>query len=428
MESELKVEQVPIEQLKPADYNPRKWSAQARKGLSDSLDQFGFVQPLVVNSAPERRGVIIGGNFKLDIARQRGLKTLPVVWVNLPDIEKEKNLNIRLNKNQGEFDLDLLADFDPAMLADIGFDSKELDKIFEEEGEDDFDAEKEVAAIVTPTAKLGDVFQIGMHRLMCGDSTDPQHIGKLMDGKTADMVFMDPPYGVSYTGGTKEKLKIENDDLDATQLQAFLEKAFSAVFVNLKRGGSWYVAGPAGQPFNMAFNRGLEPYGWRHTLVWVKNTFVLGRADYHYRHELLFYGWKEGAGHYFTDGRTESTVFEKEPTDEELAKWARTQLEKHGDIWHIKKPARNGEHPTMKPIELVEKAIRNSSRREEIVLDAFLGSAATMVAAHGCARICYGMEFDPRYADVGVRRMLKLDPTLALTLNGEVVDKTPWLK
>lgn len=188
-ESELKTEQVPIEQLRPAEYNPRKWSEEARRNLTASLDEFGFVQPIVVNSAPNRRGIIIGGNFKLDIAKEKGLKTVPVVWVNLPDIKKEKALNLRLNKNQGEFDFDLLADFDPALLADVGFDSKDIDKIFGDTDEDDFDGDKEAAAIVEPTSKYGEIYQLGRHRLMCGDASKLEDVKKLMGGGTlADMV------------------------------------------------------------------------------------------------------------------------------------------------------------------------------------------------------------------------------------------------
>lgn len=182
---ELIVKQVPIEELKPADYNPRKWSENARKGLTASLDTFGFVQPIVVNSAPNRRGVIIGGNFKLDIAKEKGMKTVPVVWVNIPDIKKEKELNLRLNKNQGEFDNDLLAQFEEEMLKDVGFDSKELDRIFLEEDEDDFNADKEAEKIVTPIAKHGDIYQLGRHRLLCGDSSKLEEVAKLMGGGTS---------------------------------------------------------------------------------------------------------------------------------------------------------------------------------------------------------------------------------------------------
>lgn len=185
-QTKLTVQQVDIKELVPCDYNPRKWSDTARKNLEKSLDEFGFVQPLVVNSAPNRRGVIIGGNFKLDIAKKKGMKTVPVVYVNIPDIKREKELNLRLNKNQGEFDNELLSVFTADMLAEVGFDSKELDKIFkDEEYEDDFDGDKEAASIVTPTAKLGDVYQLGVHKLMCGDSSKAEDVKKLMGGGTS---------------------------------------------------------------------------------------------------------------------------------------------------------------------------------------------------------------------------------------------------
>lgn len=181
--NDLKIEQVNINELKPAEYNPRMWTERARKGLKDSLDQFGFVQPIVVNSAPNRRGVVIGGNFKLDIAKERGDSTVPVVWVNIPDIKKEKELNIRLNKNQGEFDNQLLAEFDEELLNLVGFDSKELDKIFTDEKDgDDFDGDKEMEKIITPTSQIGDIFELGSHRLMCGDSSKEEDVSKLMGG------------------------------------------------------------------------------------------------------------------------------------------------------------------------------------------------------------------------------------------------------
>lgn len=179
---ELKIVEVAIEELKPADYNPRKWSEEARRGLTASIDEFGFIQPIVANSAPNRRGVVIGGNFKLDIAKEKGRKTVPVVWVNLPDIKKEKELNLRLNKNQGEFDYDLLVEFDLKMLSDVGFDAKDIDKIFKNDDEDDFDGDKEAGKIEKPESKLGDVYELGRHRLMCGNSSSAEDVAKLLGG------------------------------------------------------------------------------------------------------------------------------------------------------------------------------------------------------------------------------------------------------
>lgn len=182
MQNELIVQKVPITELVPCEYNARKWTAEARKALTRSLDEFGFVQPIVVNSHPTRKGVVIGGNFKLDIAKENGMTEVPVVYVSLT-LEKEKALNLRLNKNQGEFDFDMLADFDKALLAEVGFDSKEIDKIFkDEDGEDDFDGDKEAEKIVTPTSKHGDVFVLGRHRLMCGDSASTADVDILTGG------------------------------------------------------------------------------------------------------------------------------------------------------------------------------------------------------------------------------------------------------
>lgn len=407
METELTVVQVPIGELKPSEYNPRKWSDIARKGVTASLERFGFVQPLVANSAPARKGVIIGGNFKLDIAQKKGMKTLPVVWVNIPDIEKEKELNLRLNKNQGEFDNELLAEFDEDMLKEVGFEGNDLDKIFKDEDEEDFDEEKELKEIVTPTTKLGELYQLGRHRLLCGDATKKEDVEKLTDGSKIDMVFCDPPYGVSYVGKTKDALEIENDKLSGEELATFLSKSFANMFEALKKGGAWYVAGPAGQPYTMIFSKALEPHNWRHTIVWVKNVFVMGRADYHYRHEYIFYGWKEGESHYFIEERDRDTVFETEPTDQEIILHYRANLEK-SDVWRFKKPARNKEHPTMKPIELVAQSIRNSSKRDEVILDLFGGSGSTLIAADQISRTCYMLELDPKYCDVIIKRWEKL--------------------
>lgn len=207
-------------------------------------------------------------------------------------------------------------------------------------------------------------------------------------------------------GKTKDALEIDNDKLEGDELARFLSKAFNTMEKALKKGGAWYIAGPAGQPFNMIFSRALETHNWRHTLVWVKQTFVMGRADYHYRHELIFYGWKDGAPHYFTEDRNKDTVWEKEPTDEEIIKWFRNEVEK-ADVWRFKKPARNREHPTMKPIELIAQSIRNSSIRDQVVLDLFGGSGSTMMAAEQLNRKAYLMEFDPRYVDVIIKRWEK---------------------
>jgi site-specific DNA-methyltransferase (adenine-specific) len=218
---------------------------------------------------------------------------------------------------------------------------------------------------------------------MCGDSTEKDQLAVLMQGKEADLVWTDPPYGVSYVGKTKDALTIENDDMDIDALQEFLTKAFQAGHEVTKKGGCWYVAAPSGNIFQ-AFSIPLSNLGiWRHTLVWVKDTLVMGRADYHYKHESIFYGWKEGAAHQTPPDRKQDTV------------------------WEIDRPKRNAEHPTMKPIELITRAIKNSSNQGEIVLDMFGGSGSTLIAANETNRTAYLMELDPHYVDVICARYQK---------------------
>ena len=221
---------------------------------------------------------------------------------------------------------------------------------------------------------------LGRHRLMCGDSTSIDAVQVLGGGQMFDMLWTDPPYGVSYVGKTKDALTIENDSLDDAGLTDFLRAALGCAWANCRAGASWYVAAPAG-PLNLCFSTVLKDLGvWRQSLNWVKNTFAMGRSDYHYRHEPIFYGWKEGAAHYFVDDRTQDTILE------------------------FDKPSRNGVHPTMKPVALIERCIENSSKPGETVLDLFGGSGSTLIAAEKTGRTAYLMELDPIYCDVIIRR------------------------
>lgn len=202
----------------------------------------------------------------------------------------------------------------------------------------------------------------------------------MLDGVRSRLIWTDPPYGVAYTGKTKDALTIENDDLDEGALEALLHDAMTNACANSEPGAAWYVAAPGG-PLWHVFATVLKRLGvWRHTIIWVKDRFVLGRADYHYRHEPIFYGWTEGGAHYFVDDRTQDTV------------------------WEVQRPGRSEEHPTMKPVELVERAIRNSSRPGDPVLDMFCGSGTTIIAAHNTGRVGHGIELSPAYCDVICKR------------------------
>ena len=252
----IQIEYVDINILKPAEYNPRKASDKDHQDLKTSMERFGIKDPAIVNSAPERLNVIIGGHFRVRVAKDLGHNQFPVVYVNIPDIEKEKELNLRLNRNTGSFDLELLAHFDEDFLKDVGFNSDELENIFDlSVEEDDFDADKEYMSIEKPETNPGDIYLLdGGHRLMCGDSTKEEDVLKLMDGKLADMVFTDPPYNVNYNYAVKYKKihkarkkmfldngKIFNDNKNAEDFEKFLFKAFKNIYLVTKDEMSIYV-------------------------------------------------------------------------------------------------------------------------------------------------------------------------------------------
>lgn len=421
MNTDLAIVQVPIDELKPAEYNPRVWSDKARKGLTDSLSEFGFVQPIVVNAAPTRRGVIIGGNFKLDIAKRKGMKTVPVVWVNIPDLKKEKELNLRLNKNQGDFDNDLLAEFDIELLADVGWDSKELDKIFEEDKEDDFDGDGEAAAIVTPTAKYGEIYKLGDHRLMCGDSSKIEDVDKLMGGGRADMVFTDPPYNVNYSGrGKSTSNTIKNDDMSEAEFRVMLTAWMKSYKHLLKPDGALYCcyASRTHREFEDALN--ANDFEVRNQIIWVKKVASMGWGDYRWKHEPILYCHQKGAPLNFYGDRKQYTEWTEEPSDTELLRTIRGLVKKEEDgdstVWRLHREQKY-DHPTQKPLKLVSIAIRNSSKRGDIVTDLFGGSGSTLIAAHELSRTCYTMELDPKYVDVIIKRFEQLTKLKAVKLS-----------
>lgn len=266
--------------------------------------------------------------------------------------------------------------------------------------EDDFEVPE--IETVTTDIQIGDLFEIGRHRLLCGDSTVAENVARLMDGEKVDMIQTDPPYGVSYVGKTKKALTIENDAMSSDQTFELFDSALTAVWSAWNDGGAIYATVPAVR-LQLGFMKVLEDRDClRQIMVWNKSAMVLGHSDYHYKHEPILYGWKPGAAHYFTSDRTQTTVFD------------------------FDKPSRNAEHPTMKPIALWGKMIENSSKSGWIVFDPFLGSGTTMVAAHQLNRTCYGIELSPQYCQVIIQRMLKLDPALPVKRNG--IDETDkWL-
>lgn len=370
-----------IADLSPADYNPRRISDEALAGLGASLKRFGVVQDVVVNRRTNR---IVGGHQRVAALKVAGEVTVPVVWVDL-DETQERALNVALNSPaiSGEWDEGKLADLLDELHNDLpALDWEELRlgelvvdaPIAPAPGDDDAPALDEQGE---PDSKPGAIYDLGPHRLVCGDSTTTEAWDALLGDEKIQLVWTDPPYCVAYRGGKvkKPRSKIENDDLDEGELRSMLDAAFGGAHARCNAGAAWYVSSPPGPLFGV-FGAALGNLAvWRHTLAWVKDVLVIGRADYHYRHEPIFYGWTEGV-HYFVDDRTQSSVFE------------------------IPKPRSSDYHPTMKPVELVRRCVANSSKPGWIVADPFGGSGTTLIAAALEGRRARLIEIDRRYCDV----------------------------
>jgi DNA modification methylase len=436
----MEIQKISIDKLKPAKYNPRKnlkpGDPEYEK-IKRSIQEFGYVEPIIWN---KRTGNVVGGHQRLKIFNELGEKEIDCVIVDM-DETREKALNIALNKISGQWDTPLLKDllqeldtgaFDMAL---TGFDVRELEELMnqyrvEDIKEDNFDVDKALEDIKEPITKRRDIWQLGRHRLMCGDSTIITDVEKLMGGVQADMVFTDPPYNVNYEGATKEKLKIQNDSMNDSKFYQFLYDAYVSMYSAVKAGGAIYVCHSDTEGLN--FRKALKDSGWllKQCIVWVKNSIVMGRQDHHWQHEPILYGWKPGASHKWYGGRKQSTVIKSEDgvfvnkTDKGFQLTFNNGaikvvlnvpeydvIEVASDevttIWYIDKPLRSGEHPTMKPIKLCARAINNSSISDSIVLDVFGGSGSTLIAAEQLNRICYMMELDEKYCDVIIQRWEK---------------------
>ncbi len=294
-------------------------------------------------------------------------------------------------------------------MSQFGFDTDMIGDSPKEPEEDNYNPD---GVNDTHNIKPGDIWQLGDHKLMCGDSTDPAVLEKLMDGSKADMLMTDPPYNVDYTGKTKDALKIDNDAMEDSQFRQFLKDAFRAADGAMKPGAVFYIWHADYEGYN--FRGACNDTEWkiRQCLIWVKSVFVMGRQDYQWKHEPCLYGWKPGAGHYFTDSRRESTVVEEDRPD--IKHMKKEDMEKlleeiYSDnvsttVIHEDKPQVSALHPTMKPIKLLAPLIKNSSRPKDIVLDTFGGSGSTMIACEQLNRSCYMLELDPHYCDVIITR------------------------
>lgn len=379
---------IPVGELKPAAYNPRKKLKAGDKEyekIKNSIQEFGYVEPIIVNYDM----TVIGGHQRLTVLKDLGYTEVQCVVVRIEDENKVKALNVALNKITGAWDEQLLAD----LLVDLktqdfnidftGFEAPEIEQLFskvhnKEIKEADFDVDEELKK---PTmSKLGDIWLLGRHRFICGDSTKPETYDTLMDGQLANMVLTDPPYNVNVeeTAG-----KIKNDNMADEDFYKFLFAAFVCMEQNMAQDASIYVfhADTQGLNFRKAFHdAGFYLSG---CCIWKKNALVLGRSPYQWRHEPCLFGWKLGGKHQWYSDRKQTT------------------------IWEYDRPKSSKDHPTMKPVALMAYPIQNSCMSNCIVLDPFLGSGSTLIACEETNRICYGIELDEKFADVIVKRYIE---------------------
>ena len=377
-----------IDSLKPAAYNPRKKLKKGDKEyekIKKSIVEFGYVDPIIVNFD----GTVIGGHQRLTVLSDLGYKEVQCVQVRIDDENKVKALNVALNKITGAWNEELLADLmvdlqDADFNLDLtGFEAPEIDQLFskvhnKEVKEDDFDVDGE---LTKPTiSKQGDIWHLGKHRVICGDSTKPETYQLLLGDKKANLVVTDPPYNVNVeeTAG-----KIKNDDMSDADFYQFLFNMFVNVEQSMEDDASIYVfhADTEGLNFRRAFkDAGFYLSG---CCVWKKNALVLGRSPYQWQHEPVLYGWKQKGKHQWFSDRKQTT------------------------IWEYDRPKSSKEHPTMKPVQLMAYPIQNSSMRGTLILDPFLGSGSTLIAADQTGRICYGIELDEKFVDVIVKRYME---------------------
>lgn len=408
-----------IDSLTPYENNPRH-NENAVEPVAASIREFGFKVPLVI----DKSGVIVTGHTRLKAAKALGLKKVPCIIAD--DLTPEQINAFRVADNKvsefAEWDFEKL-DAELAALSldmsEFGFDPPSGDN----GGEIVEDEPPEVDEESPPETEPGDIYQLGRHRLICGDSTDAATIARLVDGAEMDLVLTDPPYNADYEGKTKDALKIQNDKMTDSKFYSFLLDTFKNLYDVTKPGGAVYIFHAHMESVNFLSAFRAADFYLHQMLVWNKNTMVLGHCDYQWKHEPIIYGWKPGAGHYFTNSRLEYTVIEDAPnvnkmTKSELREMVKELLKRGDPVTVISedKPARNAEHPTMKPVKLVAYLIRNSSRPGENVLDVFGGSGSTLIAAEQTGRTCYTAELDPRYCDVIVKRWEKLTGEKAVKL------------
>jgi DNA modification methylase len=393
-EKSISVEAVSIDELHLDPANPRRISDAELESLTRSLREFGFVQPLIVRRA---NNTLIAGHQRLVAARKLGLKTVPTIFLDLTQ-EQARLLNIALNRINGDWDDELLArmlaDLKPVAGIDLtltGFDEGELDKLMKSldvrekrERTESFDVDAALEAARAATrAQPGELWAMGDHRLYVGDATDASAVSRLIGDARPAMAFTDPPYNVALGdhGGQQRgqrKRRIQNDAMSPAEWNVFISGWAKNLIDSVD--GAIYLCMSTREWGSVSQALAEAGAHWSDTIIWKKDRFVMGRADYQRQYEPIWYGWREGAKHHWCGDRDQ------------------------GDVWEIARPSESEAHPTMKPLALVERAINNSSRAGDVVLDLFLGSGTTLIAAERTGRVCLGMELDPHYASVILAR------------------------
>ena len=407
----MKFKKVFLTEVKPARYNPRKDlkpDDPEYQHIKKSIEEFGYVDPIIINSDY----TVIGGHQRLKVLKELGTAQIDVVIVDIPK-NKEKALNVALNKIRGDWDQERLAVLLQEIKADgmlefTGFDDKEFAALERELHKDDepLDTEPQISRAEELRkewgTELGQMWQCGEHRVICGDCTDKAVVQRVMGGGMADLLVTDPPYGVSYSAkneflnavgrGNRIQTPIENDHMKPEAMSELWIKSFSNIRNSVKAGASYYITGPQGGDLLLLLLLALKEsrFPLRHMLIWAKNNHVLGRSDYHYQHEPIIYGWVDGA-HSFYGGHSQTS------------------------LWFVDKPHKSDLHPTMKPVALFLKAIQNSTKEGDVALDPFMGSGTTMIACGNSNRCAYGVELDPGYVAVILQRYkdtFKKEPVL----------------
>lgn len=420
--SAIKIVTVKVDELNPAPYNPRQWDNRQAEHLRTSMERFGFVDPLLINGAKQRKNIVIGGHFRLQIAKEMGLKTVPVVYLDIPDPEKEKELNLRLNRNTGSWDYDLLREMDIALLLDTGFDDSDLSIIWDESlgiENDHFQTRKELEAIVDPETKTGDIYELGRHRLICGDSTDPEMLRVLMGKEKVHAIYADPPYNLNYDYqkglGVKQKYKCQKvkDDFSDDEYQQFLASTLNNGLKHCHDDAHifyWCDQKYIGLLQNLYCSLGIES---KRVCLWIKNNQnATPNIAFNKCYEPCVYGT---IGKPYLSKKSSNFT---EILNPEIETGNRTidDILDMIDIWMVKRlPTSEYLHPTEKPVTLHEKPLKRCTKAGDHVLDMFGGSGSTLIACEQLGRTAFLVENDPVFCDIIKKRFLSLNPNNYVT-------------